>query len=297
MKEKIFHAFQWDLTSVTDNLENIKRNNFTAVQINPIQRLKEDVKDPWWMLYQSCGFKTIGNVYGTEEELKELCTKANKLGIKIIVDIVINHVCGDEDGNLIPFDGIDKSLKKPEFYKEFKEIGDWYNREEIINYSMHGLPSLRLDNKKLQNIIFSFLNKLVNIGVKGFRIDSCKQIRLPREGSTFFNRLARFKKKHDLFIYGEIIFEPDELIDEYLEYIDILTSGYCGCNKNKTVTFFMSHDSEKEFGYSKSIDDNDILNCWERLVKGNKESNVLFYPRAFKDHIWNCDRMSSINVL
>lgn len=296
-REIIFHSYLWRVRDITENLDKIKEQGFSCIQLTPVQRLKDDTSDAWWMVYQSCGFDVIGNRYGGLENIKELCDRANKRGIKIIADICVNHVCGEIDGSLTPYKEVDRRLlDNPQFFKEQKVIQNWKDRHEVINYNCQGLATLRLENHDLQDIIIDYLNSLIDIGVSGFRIDSCKQIKLPNEGSDFFTRVFEnlHKQKDELFIYGEIIFETKELIKEYQTYINVLTNTYDGCDKTKIVTFNLSHDSELEFKYTNKMDDNMITNEWEFLLKNNRESNMLFYPRPF-NNLWCSDRIKNIN--
>src|SRR5574344_778549 len=96
---RIIHMFNWDLNTVNDNLRLIKYQNFDAIQINPIQPLKEDGKNLWWLSYQPCGFR-IGNQYGSKEDLIDLCRNAKKYDLKIIGDVICNHTAGANDGSL-----------------------------------------------------------------------------------------------------------------------------------------------------------------------------------------------------
>lgn len=298
MSRKIgIHLFEWHYKDIISQLEKIKESGYSFIQLSPCQRLKDNNSDFWWMQYQTTGFDTIGNKYGSDSELKELCSKANKLGIIVVMDVCLNHVCGELDGSITPYREVDKRLLgNPQFFKEPKVIKDWKNRHEVINYNCQGLATLRLDNHDLQDIIIDYLNELIYVGISGFRIDSCKQIKLPSEGSDFFNRVFDnlHKPKSELFIYGEIIFETKELIKEYQTYIDVLTNTYDGCIRNKIVTFLLSHDSELEFKYTNKMNDNMITNEWEFLLKNNRESHMLFYPRAWSD-LWCSDRIKNIN--
>lgn len=202
-RELIFHAFNWDIKSIIENLLDIKKANFTAIQISPIQKCKQG--NEWWKLYQCLSFSEIGNRLGTEEDLIELTKRANKLDIKIIVDLVINHVAGNDKGELKPHKDIDKEiLNHPEFFKEMKPITNWDNRWEVTNYCLGGLPSLKLENIELQDIIIKTMNHFIEIGAKGFRIDSCKQIKTVSEGSNFFSNMLKGLKQ-EVFIYGELL--------------------------------------------------------------------------------------------
>ena len=65
---RILHLFNWPLRDINYHLDKIASQNFNAIQINPIQPLKEDGYKEWWMSYQPCAFK-IGNIYGSEKYL------------------------------------------------------------------------------------------------------------------------------------------------------------------------------------------------------------------------------------
>lgn len=288
----ILHLFNWKLKDIIPQLQKIKESGYTAIQISPIQPCKNG--DEWWKLYQIFGFR-IGNKIGSKEELKELCKRANEIDLKIITDIVINHVAGKDNGELIPYKEVDKELVNNKyFWKENKLIHKWNDRFEVINYCC-GLPSLRLNNYDLQNIVIKFMNELIDLGVSGFRIDSAKNIALPEEGSDFWIRVFNnLKRKSELFNYAEVIFENKELINKYSEYINVLTNSI-GSDKRKLITFFMSHDTELEFKCTNKMNDNMIIQEWNYLLSNNRESHMLFYARPFSD-LWKSEQIKKINL-
>lgn len=291
-REIIFHAFNWDIKSIIENLLDIKKANFATIQISPIQKCKQG--NEWWKLYQCLSFSEIGNRLGTEEDLIELTKRANELDIKIIVDLVINHVAGNDQGELKPHEGIDKEiLNHPEFFKEMKPIKNWNDRWEVTNYCLGGLPSLKLENTKLQDIIIKTMNYLIDIGVKGFRIDSCKQIKTVSEGSNFFSNILKGLKQ-DVFIYGELLNCTSEMVDEYSKYINVGINNNVGRDKSRQVHWTFSHDDHLTFNIQRHYDWNVIMNEWEWALGENKEYNMLFYPLPFQD-VWKTDRMSQIN--
>lgn len=84
---------------------------YSAIQTLPAQQPKDyayegvvgtDVGTPgeggtgnWWKLYQPVTFNVCNNGQswlGTKEELESLCDKAEEYGIKVVVDIVANHM-------------------------------------------------------------------------------------------------------------------------------------------------------------------------------------------------------------
>lgn len=289
MKNIILHMFQWDLKSIVPFLPLVKKQGFTAIQISPIQPSKNC--NSWWDCYQIFDF-AIGNRYGTKEDLQDLCKEANKCDIKIIVDVVINHVASKDDDSLVPHERVSERLvTNPSFWKERRIINNWDNRWEVINYCP-GLPALNLKNYDLQHIILNFLDELVSIGVGGFRIDCAKNIELPEEGSDFWKNIGTaLKSNPNLFNYAELIFCEKELIDSYSRYINIATNSF-GSDKNKLITYIESHDSFLEFGYTKKMNDDMIANEWEILLQNF--NNVLFYTRPFSD-LWKSDKIGIIN--
>ena len=69
---RILHLLNWRLKDVLKVLDKVKEQGFQAIQINPLQPLKEDGFDNWWLSYQPCGF-SIGNQYGSKDDLKYSC--------------------------------------------------------------------------------------------------------------------------------------------------------------------------------------------------------------------------------
>ncbi len=287
---RVLHLFNWKLKDIIPILKKVKEQGFEAIQINPLQPLKEENFNDWWMSYQPIGFR-IGNQYGSQEELKGLCQESKELDLKIIADVVCNHMGGKEDGSLYPHDKVDQVLKdNPHFWKEPKYINDWNNRYEVINYCL-GLPSLNLKNKELQLIILKFLKDLLNCGVEGFRFDAAKNIGLPNEDNYFWPLIREELKKDNIIIYGEIIFEREETIYEYCQYMDVLTENI-HINSHKIFNFIESHDSYLEFQYTKSLSSNEINERYKNLVLNTDKT--LYYARPF-DEAWKDEKIKEVH--
>jgi glycosidase len=288
-KNIILHLFQWKLKDIIPHLQKIKEQGFNSIQVSPLQQNKEG--DEWWKIYQPLSF-SIGNKYGSKEDLIELCKEANTYGIKIIVDVVCNHVASRNDNPLEPHEDVDRKLtSNPYFWKERRNIKNWDNRYEVVSLCM-GLPTFALDNYDLQDIIIEFLNELVDCGVGGFRFDCAKNMELPEEGSDFWIRVINgIKDKDKLYMYAEIIFSPKELVDKYCKYINVCTNSY-GSDKSKLITYVESHDSVKEFKSTNKMTDEMLTREWEVLL--HNFNNVLFYARDYSD-LWKSDRIREIN--
>lgn len=289
---RILHLFQWKLNDIIDNLNKIKEQNFDAIQITPMQKNKFNDNIPWWGYYQPVDFK-IGNQLGTKADLIDLCKKANELGIIVIADVVLNHVAGDDCGNIIPHEMVNEKLvNKKEFWKSFEPIIDWNNREEVITKSI-GLPTLNLRNEELQNIVINFLNEYIDCGIKGFRFDASKNIELPNEGSDFWIRVMDSISHKTIMNYAEIIYTEKSLMDEYSKYINVLSEGSL-TEEDKLITFCDSHDLFLEFGVTREMTDSIIRNEYKNIV--NRFENTLFYARPYND-LWKSEDIKEINKL
>jgi len=156
---RILHLLNWKLDDVYNVLDIVREQGFQAIQINPLQPLKEEGFDNWWLSYQPCGFR-IGNQYGSKDDLKKLTIAAHERGIAIYADVICTHVAGVNDGRLVPHEKVDRILvDNPYFYREQKYISNWESRYEIVNYCA-GLPSFDLGNWDLQNIIIAEANEV-----------------------------------------------------------------------------------------------------------------------------------------
>jgi len=291
---RIVHCFNWKLNEIIPNLEKMKHQGFDAVQINPIQPLKEDGKKEWWMSYQPVGFE-IGNYFGNKEDLKKLCKECERVGILPISDVVINHMGSDIDDVFKPHFKVSEKLRNnPDYWKNKEKIKDWNNRYEVIHNCID-LPGLNVYNSDVEDMIVDFLNELIDHGVMGFRFDAAKSIGLPSEGYRFWPNLIYRLKKYGLFVYGEVIFEENRnIVDEYCEYMHVL-GNYDGSDLSKMIKFAESHDSflsEGTMGYTKHMGSDEVVDGYCYLT--DHYDNTLFYIRP-NDDSWQCEKIRKVN--
>ena len=286
---RILHCFNLKLNDIISNLEKVKEQGFDAIQINPIQPLKEEGLKEWWMSYQPIAF-SIGNYFGTKEDLKLLCAEASKYDIKIFADVVINHMGADENDNLIPHPKVDSKLQKKEYWRNKVKVKDWKNRQDVIHNCID-LPGLNVYHKDVEDMIVIFLNELIDCGISGFRFDAAKSIGLPSEGYRFWPNIIYRLKKYGLFLYGEVIFEEDiKVRDEYAAYMHLLGNYDC-TDKDQMVKYIENHDtflSDGALGYSKNWPSKIIVDEYCNLVKYYE--NTLFYIRPFDDS-WQSEKI------
>ena len=276
--------FQWKLSDIKENLQQVKESGYTHIQISPVTPTKQPESNEYWLLYQPIDF-TIGNNLGSKEEFIDLCGEAHEIGLQIITDVVIRHLAGRDDGSLYPHEKCNpKIANKREYWLDPINASNYWDRWQVC-WRCTGTPTLDYNNQELLNTyILPFLDEVLTYA-DGLRIDEAKHIALPREGAQFWNIIA--KRYSDKFIYGECIFIDQNLFDDYANYINVLTNSLPSRNKHRAVVFFESHDTFKTFKYTCWMDNQTRLHEYENLLQ--QYDSVLFYARPFDDLIFSED--------
>ena len=276
--------FQWKLSDIKDNLQNIKDSGYTHIQISPVTPTKQPESNEYWLLYQPIDF-TIGNNLGSKEKFIDLCDAAHEIGLQIIVDCVVRHLAGRDDGSLYPHEKCNpKIANKRDYWLDPINASNYWDRWQVC-WRCTGTPTLDYNNKELLNTyILPFLDEILKYA-DGIRFDEAKHLALPREASQFWNIIA--KRYSDKFIYGECIFIDQNLFDDYANYINVLTNSLPSRNKHRAVVFFESHDTYNTFKYTCWMDNQTRLHEYEKLLQ--EYDSVLFYARPFDDLIFSED--------
>lgn len=215
----ILHCFNWPINDVKNALQSISDAGFGAVQLSPLQRSDVKTGSPWHDLYRpyDLAFKSSG--MGSESDLQSLCSEAEKYGIKVIVDVVANHV--------------DKTAGYHDPWWDSNNRVRW---EGGINYGdrrsiTHGqLGDYGDVNSELSEVAArgkAYVQKLASLGVKGIRWDAAKHIGLPSEGCQFW---AEVTSVPGVWHYGEILDKPGpnaSIITEYGKYMSVTDNEYC----------------------------------------------------------------------
>ena len=241
----ILHCFDWSYNNIKANLADIAKAGYTAVQTSPVQSPKDysaswtDGSGQWWKLYQPLGLSiSDGNTWlGTKAELKSLCTEAEKYNIKVIVDIVANHLAnnGATGGTYSNLNSsVDSDLKNSAYYHSYSN-GTSDDSRYTITQGHLGMPDLNTGNSYIQNKVLALLEDCVDCGVDGFRFDAAKHIELPTDDSscksdfwpTVINGVKSYASSQDLYIYGEILGGAGTDISNYTTYMAV-TDNYTG---------------------------------------------------------------------
>lgn len=243
------HCWNWSFKNIEANIEKIAALGYTAIQTSPIQQAKQATKgypsNDWWVYYQPMGFhidNTGSSALGTKAEFKSMCDAAHKHGIKVIVDVVANHLGDNGGNNLSPSIIPDLKNDKSCWHDISKNTNNYNNRYDVTQYCMAGLPDLNTANKKVQNYVLNFLKECVDAGADGFRFDAVKHIETPDDGSfgsdfwpTVINGIKAYDS--DVYCYGELLDQPGGSLSvgSYTKYMSITDNTWSDTVRNSVV--------------------------------------------------------------
>ena len=288
----ILHCFDWTLADIQEEIPNIAKAGFTAVQTSPVHE-RAGKGSVWYDVYRPYDFK-IGNGLGTEADLKALCAEAHKYGVKVIVDVVANHT---DYGNVA------ERLLDLSLYHQLGHGIDWHNRNDVTHGEI-GMKDLDTNNPTVQAIIKQYIQDLKACGVDGIRWDAIKHIGLPSEGDSFMQNVV----DQEMYNYGEILDSTggndNVLFPEYQTYMSITDNGYgngfansfAGGSINESVGNFNqrnakteklvywgeSHDTYANDGGESKNKSQNVIDRAYAVVAGNNGATALYFSRPFQ---------------
>ena len=196
---------RWDfyggnLLGVMKKLDYIKSLGVNIIYFNPI------FDSPSCHKYDTGDYEKIDQMFGDEEVFKELCSKAEKLGIKVILDGVFSHTGSDSKyfNKLGNYDslGAYQSLQSP--YYRWYRFNDYPNIYESW-WGFSNMPNVDELNPGYIDYIIkrdgSIIEKWIRNGASGWRLDVADE--LPDEFIKLLKDKLRSVKKDSVLI-GEV---------------------------------------------------------------------------------------------
>ncbi|MBQ7504899.1 MAG: hypothetical protein IJT79_06255 [Ruminococcus sp.] len=223
--ELVLKAWNWPISVIEDNLDEIADAGFTVIEtsaVNGIVGSGNSVTD-WYQFYQPTNY-SIGNKIGTEAEFKTLCSNANAKGIKIIVDVVLNHTTDQTSM-------VDSSLQHWHSSTNTLQGDDYNDRYKVTQWRQSGMPDLDTSRSDIQSAANTFLKRMISDGASGFRFDAAKHIELPSQYDGSYGCASDYWPNalngvNATFMYGEVLGGTNA--NEYMNYMKITDSGYSG---------------------------------------------------------------------
>lgn len=163
-----------DLKGVESKLDYIRDLGYTGIWLMPIHESASyhgyDVKD----------YKSIRSIFGTVDDYKNLIKAAHEKGIKVIIDLVVNHTSSQHpwfQKALAYKKGQGGESKYAEYYSWANSLTEGYNQDGNIWYESRfdrGMPDLNLASTAVRQEIEDIMKYWLELGTDGFRLDGCK---------------------------------------------------------------------------------------------------------------------------
>lgn len=230
-----YHGGDW--AGVRQRLEYLERLGATTIWISPIVKNLPGGYHGYWTL----DFELVNPSFGTEAELRALVDEAHARGMKVIVDVVVNHVgaVGFYDQDL---DGVhDEGEENPGYQREgvrandgslapliffpdvtpspalFAQAGsyngrgkvlDWNDADQVVNgdFPQGGLKDLRTTSPEVRaELIRIYAGWIERLDVDGFRLDTLKHVEASfwREFASAMRERAAAAGKERFLLFGE----------------------------------------------------------------------------------------------
>lgn len=176
-----------DLCGIISKLDYLQELGIDAIWLSPVCRSPQCDNG-----YDISDYQDIDPMFGTLADMEKLICEARKRGIRILLDLVLNHTSDEHPW----FQEAKKSRENP--YHDFYVWRDgrkdappndmragfggsaWEWEEGIGQYYFHQFavkqPDLNWENPKLRHKIYDMINWWTEKGIGGFRLDVIDQI-------------------------------------------------------------------------------------------------------------------------
>ncbi|MBE6231736.1 MAG: alpha-amylase [Bacteroidales bacterium] len=252
--ETILHVWSWNFNTIAENMKQIADAGFTMLQTSPVNacfspeggniRIYDEKEGNWYHYYQPVDWTIGNNILGTEDEMAVMLDSARKYDIRVLVDVLPNHTAFDIDLVTDSFYEAVGGRDKMFHTNGLEGIQDYNDRRQCTLQGVGGLPDVNTENPLFQKYYMEFVNKLIRMGVRGFRYDTAKHIGvhsdpLDEEAGVKENDfwdVATGRKKvlgvslaipyDSLFVYGEVLQDRNVPEEEYAGYFGQTASSY-----------------------------------------------------------------------
>ncbi|EGT5618832.1 alpha-glucosidase [Clostridium perfringens] len=245
--------------------------------------------------YDISDYKDILDEFGTMDDFNELLSEVHNRGMKLIIDLVINHTSHEHPWFIESRSSRDNPKRDWYIWREGKRDEEPNNWESIFKgsawefcenseeYYLHLFakeqPDLNWENKEVRNELYKMINWWLDKGIDGFRVDAISHIK-KEEGLKDMDNPEGLKyvssfEKH-MNVEG-INSHLKELKEETFSKYDIVTVGEAnGVSANEA-----DHWVAEDEGTFNMIFQFEHLNLW------NYEEGQGFDVKAYKDVLTN----------
>lgn len=290
-----------DINGIREKLSYLKELGIDFIWINPIYQ--SPFVDNG---YDISDYQAILEKFGTMDEFDALLAEAHQMGIKIIMDLVINHSSDQHEWFIESRQSIDNPYR--DYYiwidgtpdqapNEWQSIfggSAWQYDEQTGQYYLHIFakeqPDLNWESDKLKAELFTMIRWWLDKGIDGFRLDAISHVKKDEYSvQATENPFSPFQNVSGI---EDHLTELKNVFDEY----DIMTVGEAsGVSANEGPEWV------GENGYFDMIFEFDHISIWKHEKDGDLDvlslkQSLSAWQRALDGKGWNALYMENHDV-
>lgn len=256
-----------DINGITSKLDELKNLGIDGIWLTPI------FESPSYHKYDVKDYYNIDKEYGTIEDFKRLVQNAHEKGIKVIIDLPINHTSREHEWFKSAIS--DKNSKYRNYYRienknnkaidfKTKPLGStaWTKlNENELYYSIfwEGMPDLNFSNKDVRKDIIEIAKYWIETsGIDGYRLDAAfhiygkgeyeKSIDTQKENIKWWNEFRNNLIKVNKNIY--LVSEVWQNYNQIAKYYKVFDSSFNFDISEKGIIKAVISKNASDFGYN-----------------------------------------------
>lgn len=171
-----------DINGIREKLDYLKELGIDVIWLSPVYKSPNDDNG-----YDISDYCDIMDEFGTMEDMDNLLKEANERGIKILMDLVVNHTSDEHKWFIEAKKSKDNEYRDYYIWRdsvdgnEPNDLGStfsgsaWQYDETTGQYYLHLFskkqPDLNWENEKVRNEVYKMMDFWVDKGIGGFRMD------------------------------------------------------------------------------------------------------------------------------
>jgi len=297
-----------DLRGITDRLDYLKYLGIDVIWMSPVYKSPNDDNG-----YDISDYQAIMDEFGTMEDFDELLAKAHEKGIKIVMDLVVNHTSDEHRWFLESRKSKENEYRDYYIWREGKGENmppnnwgscfggsAWEYDDATDMYYLHLFsrkqPDLNWDNPEVRSNVFNMMTWWCEKGIDGFRMDVISMIsKTPDMPDGEVNGL--YGDYGPYCVHGPNVHRYlQEMNEKVLSKYDIMTVGetpgvttklamqYAGEDTHELNMVFQFEHVEGDGKYGKWTDERLPLTTLKRTLS---RWQTELYGKAWNSLFWN----------
>ena len=294
-----------DLNGITGKLDYLKELGIDVIWLSPVYKSPNDDNG-----YDISDYQAIMDEFGTMEDFDRMLATAHEKGIKIMMDLVVNHTSDEHKWFIESRKSTDNPYRDYYIWRPAKEDGSlpnnwgscfsgpaWEYDKTTDMYFLHLFskkqPDLNWDNPAVRQDVFDMMNWWLKKGVDGFRMDVIslisKEPGLP-DKETGINGYATFNVSAN----GPHVHEYlQEMRQKALNNADTITVGECsGVTLEEAKKYARSDEKELNMVFQfehMDVDSDEKSGKWTTRKMDLRDLKKILtrWQKGLQDIAWN----------